>query len=255
MYNRALTPDEIKRLYKIGSTFVVNKTRQDTLREGLVGHWSFDGPDMSQSTNNVWALDRSGQGNNGVLKNMATSTARKIGKLGQALSFDGVNDYTHINSPTGIPDLNGNKTYSAWIKYSSLPTGDNTIMMSRNTCCSAGIYLRVNSTDLVVSRIGDAETLVSTSNRPSANQWHHVLYTYDGTTNRLYVDGAEVANSATAPYAGATNVVYIGTWNETDNFWSGLIDEVRVYNRALAPDEINYLAAELRGMCNQNSRS
>src|SRR3989344_3799358 len=66
------------------------------LNEGLVGFWSFDGPDMSQSANNVWALDRSGNNNNGVLKNMATSSARKAGKIGQALDFDGSNDHIYV---------------------------------------------------------------------------------------------------------------------------------------------------------------
>src|SRR3990167_7887572 len=55
------------------------------LSEGLVGYWSFDGPDMSGNT----ATDRSGQGNNGTLTN---GPKRAIGRICQALDFDGVND-------------------------------------------------------------------------------------------------------------------------------------------------------------------
>ena len=62
-----------------------------TLQTGLVGLWSFDGKDMNWRTNK--ALDRSGQGNDGELVNMSTSTSPVSGKIGQGMSFDGVNDY------------------------------------------------------------------------------------------------------------------------------------------------------------------
>src|SRR3990167_1754839 len=142
VYNRALSPDEIKRLYKIGSTFVVNKTRQDTLREGLGGHWSFDGLDMSQSTNNVWALDRSGNNNNGVLKNMATSSARKAGKIGQALDFDGVDDYVNVAS---VPE-SSSMSFSVWIYPQGWGNGgEGNIFAINNGANEPYIQLRVRN--------------------------------------------------------------------------------------------------------------
>src|SRR3989338_5345117 len=97
--------------------FIVKAPPYIGLQEGLVGFWSFDGPDMSQSTNNVWALDRSGQGNNGQLTNMATSSARKIGKIGQALDFDGVDDYVNVPDATSL-DVDS-FTISTWAKHST----------------------------------------------------------------------------------------------------------------------------------------
>ena len=58
-----------------------------SLASGLVGHWTFDGPDITTSI-----TDRSGQGNNGYFIGGATSSAKVSGKLGQALTFDGVDD-------------------------------------------------------------------------------------------------------------------------------------------------------------------
>ena len=64
IYNRTLSADKIVRLYKIGGTFKADTTiSNDSLTQGLVGHWTFDGKDMS----GVQAYDRSGHGNWGTL--------------------------------------------------------------------------------------------------------------------------------------------------------------------------------------------
>ncbi|HET7484086.1 MAG TPA: LamG domain-containing protein, partial [Solirubrobacterales bacterium] len=66
-------------------------------------------------------------------------------------------------------------------------------------------------------------------------QAYHVVGTYDGTTQRLYINGAEVAN---APLTGAittnTNAFDIGSWNEGSEDFNGTIDEVAVYAGALS---------------------
>jgi hypothetical protein len=109
IYNRALSAAEIKRLYKIGGTMVVNKAANSgSLSNGLVGYWSFDGQDMSRKNN--MALDRSGQGNHGTITNGATTTA---GKIGQAMQFDGVDpDYVAIGGHFGFP---ANISVAGWV--------------------------------------------------------------------------------------------------------------------------------------------
>ena len=62
--------------------------------DGLVGYWSFNGADMNWSTGQ--ALDRSGNSNNGTTTNMSTTTSPVPGKVGQALKFDGVDDYVSV---------------------------------------------------------------------------------------------------------------------------------------------------------------
>ena len=211
-----------------------NSVHAQDITTGLIGHWKFD------ETSGTTATDSSGNNNTGTLTNGPTWTT---GKIGNALSFDGVNDTVNIITPNNIPNGNSNETYSAWIKYSSLPTFTKMIMMARDTCCSSAIHIWINNTNLAVARFSDVEPFVSTSNRPSANQWHHVLYTYDGTTNRLYVDGAEVANSTTAHDNVTIDSIYIGSHDGASYFWDGQIDEVRVYNRVLASSDISALYA------------
>ena len=65
-----------------------------TLEQGLIGHWTFDGKDTPWSSATAGtAIDRSGNGNNGTLTNMTRAGSPTIGKLGQALNFNGINDY------------------------------------------------------------------------------------------------------------------------------------------------------------------
>ena len=95
-------------------TAKINSSQNSKLTNGLVGMWSFNGPDMS----GVTAYDRSGQGNNGTLTN---GPSRVAGKIGQALSFDGVNDYVSIgNSATlqNLPDA-GPFSVAFWVRNRS----------------------------------------------------------------------------------------------------------------------------------------
>ena len=72
-----------------------------------------------------------------------------------------------------------------------------------------------------------------------ANAWTHLAATYDGTTMRLYVNGMEVASRPqTGNIATSTNPLQIGGDSIYGQYWSGRIDEVRIYNRALNQTEI-----------------
>jgi hypothetical protein len=67
--------------------------------------------------------------------------------------------------------------------------------------------------------------------------WREVGLTCDGTQRRLYVDGVEVAKDAQAELAGSTGGLNIGAGKDLDpgTYWTGLIDEVRIYSQAAKP--------------------
>ncbi|MEA3362172.1 MAG: LamG-like jellyroll fold domain-containing protein, partial [Thermodesulfobacteriota bacterium] len=119
VYDRALSADEISQLHNEPYAMFKNKTKINTSTEnvvtdGLVGHWTFDGPDMDWSASSAEAIDQSGQGNDGDVVNGATPA---IGISGQALNFDGDDDYVDLNNPLSLnPDY---ITVSAWIKTST----------------------------------------------------------------------------------------------------------------------------------------
>jgi len=68
-------------------------------------------------------------------------------------------------------------------------------------------------------------------------QWHHIGFVWDGSYRFLYVDGVEVAKGAASLLKSATGGIYIGAGKRlsADSLWSGLIDDVRIYNRAVIP--------------------
>ena len=76
---------------------------------------------------------------------------------------------------------------------------------------------------------------------PIAGQWQHVAATFDGTTARYYIDGAEVASRTVSGSVGSSNTWRIGAYGaHPGGFFDGLIDDVRIYNRALTASEIQF---------------
>jgi len=96
IYNRALSAQEVKRLYNMGGTLHVGASQNQKITNGLVGLWSFDQADLAGTV----AYDRSGNANNGTLTNSPTRT---IGKIGQGLDFDGLYDRVTL---ADLPSLN-----------------------------------------------------------------------------------------------------------------------------------------------------
>jgi hypothetical protein len=98
----------------------VGVSSKPALTNGLVGHWTFDGKNMTNTT----VIDSSGNGRTGTLTNMTVISSKVVGKIGQGLRFDGTDDYVSIPY-TGI-DFERTQpiTISAWVKLNSVaPVG------------------------------------------------------------------------------------------------------------------------------------
>ena len=67
--------------------------------------------------------------------------------------------------------------------------------------------------------------------------WHHLGFVWDGSNRTLYVDGVAVAEDTQPDLEGSQMGLYIGTGKDTEpgTYFSGLIDDVRIYNRAVMP--------------------
>jgi hypothetical protein len=199
IYNRALSADEIKRLYNMGGTVKLNSSQNlnnnNSLQKGLVGWWTFDGKDIS----GVQTYDRSGNGNCGILTSGPVQT---IGKIGQALQFDGVDDYIDISSniaPTAV-------TLSAWVKANSFPHSYN-VVISKIPSSSSFHRLLVTSSgklNLWAAGIGAISYDGTGIYTLATNTWYHLVLTYDSVGGlKGYVNG-NVDNSVSAN--GALNV-------------------------------------------------
>lgn len=103
-------------LVPLALIFVVPQPAHADITDGLVGHWTFDGADVTDKV-----YDRSGQANNGYFVGGATSSAKTIGKLGQALTFDGATNFVDTNAGDGsVLDLSNELSICAWIKPTTL---------------------------------------------------------------------------------------------------------------------------------------
>ena len=262
VYNRALSASEIQQLYTLGAgthvnTSSANLQRGSSLSQGLVGYWTFDGPTISGTT----VDDLSGQGNNGT-NNGATPT---IGKIGQALSFNGSSSYVDIPNASSLEPTA--VTVSAWVDPSSnvpLATcgGNSTaeiqyILFKRNTLTSGfeGYFLDAYPSGSQIfygfglTSSGGVSDEVDSSPY-NINQWHHLVGVFQQPNLSFYIDGVLV-NTVTHNYPVdyGTHDVFIDRSGECggagyanwDGYFGGKIDDVRIYNRALSASEVQDL--------------
>ncbi len=238
VYTRALSPEEVAWLYGLTAPTPVDTS--------LKGYWSFNGQDMLSSTT---AADRSGAGNTGTLTNGPTRT---IGKLGQALSFDGSDDYVTMADASSL-DITGAISMAIWVKTTDTSgcimtkgtgTSDKCFDLSANKVYELGILSSVlyfqtsNGTTTNVASVSASSIL--------DNQWHLLGATWDGTTGtngmKIYIDGTLSAQAtATVTPAQTTASTFNFGGNGNNNDYAGLLDEARVYNRALSVEEIKGL--------------
>jgi len=209
-------------------TTTINASQKSSHTDGLVGYWSFDGYDISGTT----AYDRSGNGNNGTLTNGPTKT---IGKVGQAMDFDGVNDYISFTRPN-TPNI----TLSAWVKNGSGAIYGNWQNSGNNVLWNGSSFAWVAPG----SNHGFGMCVAVSS--PPINEWTHVAVTYSGNNNCVfYYNGVLISDNVTfidniggpIPFSGGTETIGLAN----NQYYYGSIDEVRVYNRALSADEITNL--------------
>ena len=189
--------------------------------------------------------DSSGKGRNGTAMGGPLFVA---GKLGQAISLDGIDDYVNVDGYKGIlADAAGVQqafTLSAWIKARS----DGEIITWGTNTGGQRMTFRVDT----VIRVEQGSGNIRGTNGPDLrdDQWHHVAATIPQGARimdvRLYVDGSDVTpgSTTTAAFNLKANVdVRIGMGGPTGGrFFTGLIDDARIYDRALLPGEVAWLA-------------
>jgi hypothetical protein len=198
----------------------------------LVGWWKLD------ETSGSIAADSSSYGNNGTL---VGNPKWVTGNIGGALELDGNGDYVNCgHSP--LFQIQDQITLACWIKVASFTTnwstiiskGDNSYRLSRSSETGNAIHMGLNGTSTAGYQWFDGRITVTD------NQWHHVAGVYDGSHGIIYIDGVE---DVTYPATGQLNAsnfdVYIGENSEAPGrFLKGLVDDVRIYNRAITQDEI-----------------
>jgi hypothetical protein len=214
--------------------------------DGLVLALGFD------EASGTVATDSSASAKNGTIR----QAARVAGKFGGALQFDGVDDWVTVADTTASPlDLTTGMTLEAWVNPTVMSGWETVLMKERGIAGEGLLSYALYAHDGAPLSLGRAvpagyvrvAPVASTTDRAvrgttklALNTWTHLATTYDGTNQRFYVNGVLVGTTAgTGSIAVSNGAIRIGgNASSTGEFFQGLIDEVRVYNRALTAVEI-----------------
>ena len=221
IYSRALSSQQIADLF-----FAETKASPRP-----AAHWFFDeGAGTTTS-------DISGFGRHGKIQGAQWVS----GKTGSALAFDGLDDFVDVGTfdPSG-QDL----TLSLWINWAG-PTGRNQkILAKRDDFTSKGIRWQLarnheDSTLLFRSRSSVATFDVDI---PSQNTWHHLAVTKEGSETTLYINGVGLSKGSMEFGPAVHAKVLLGNSAPVnDGAFHGAMDDVRIYDYALPPEEIEKL--------------
>jgi hypothetical protein len=166
------------------------------------------------------------------------SPAYATGYLGQAIDLDGIDD--HVALPAGVANWD-EITIATWVYWRGGAQWQRIFDFGNNT--SSYLFLTPrsgnNTMRFAITNSG-GEQVINTSTL-TANQWVHVAVTLKGATGTLYVNGSPAAfNTAITIRPADFNPVrnYIGQSQWPDPLFNGLIDDFRIYNRALSASEI-----------------
>ena len=198
---------------------------------GLVAAYGFD------EGSGTATADQSGNGHAGTLNN-ATWAGASAGKFGNALSFNGTNAFVTAADSTAL-DFTGALTLEAWVRPNTA-VGWQTVVLKESPGYYAWALYGNNESDRPAAHIVNAADrgIQGPASLPT-NTWSHLAATYDGTVLVLYRDGTQVSQLLTSgPMATSNQPLKIGgnaIWGE---WFNGLIDEVRIYNRALTATQI-----------------
>ncbi|MFZ2658438.1 MAG: LamG-like jellyroll fold domain-containing protein [Victivallales bacterium] len=201
---------------------------QDDLTNGLVAYYPF---------NRGNASDESGNGNNGTVYG-ATLAPNRFGAANSAYYFNGISDYIGCGTNASL-DLTA-FSISYWVNYSSLPgIGSNSYILSKG-----GNYASYMD-QVPYVYFSEGGNALSTNSKLSSGKWYNIVATYDQNFFKVYVNGKWEANGGLNPVpAGSTDPLFLGASSLggiVSDYFNGTLDDVRIYNRALAPSEVTEL--------------
>jgi len=209
---------------------------------GLKAHWKLD------ENSGLTAADSSGFGNNGTLTNM-TGSEWTAGVVGGALGFDGVEDYVDCGNDPSLQITTGELAIAAWVKMA--PATEGAYMGIGGKMVNGdykGFALVRHSSDVFRLWVGSAGTILGVSSDVAYTdaEWHHVAGVSQDGVHSLYVDGFQQAATLTAAMDDSGDFAYIGKQYSPldDRYWNGTIDDFRIYDRVLLPEEIASLAGQ-----------
>jgi RHS repeat-associated protein len=203
--------------------FQVNTQSGGSLTNNLISYYPMEG--NSNDYNNS---------NNGTDTSMSYGST--YGKVNEGASFNGTSSYISITSASGIPTGSSARSVALWMKTS---INNATMGLFRMGAGGSGqFFLLVNNSGH--DYLSTANTDLSGTKLIADGNWHFFVATYDGTTSKLYVDGAlDVSGTPTVNSSGTA--VRFGEDMDGSIKFNGDMDEVGVWTKVLSANEMTDL--------------
>ena len=230
-------------------SITISVQAQSQLENGLVAHYPFNGN----------AIDESGHGNNGWVYD-AQLVSDRFGNPASAYYFNGNSSYILVDDHPSL-DITNKISITGWlykyenIAWASMVTkggefGDENNYTLHNSIGSGVVFTSYNDTG---TGGGICQSSISIPN----NTWSFVAFTWDGITSKLFINGqfdTLISNQMTGVLQANNSSLYIGVDHpgETEYFY-GLLDDIRIYNRDLTNEEMYYLYNEYPMHISENS--
>ena len=212
--------------------FLINFTstaRAADIVTGLVGHWKLDGN----------GNDSSGKGNHGTVVG-ATGTTDRFAGANRAMSFNGNSQHIRVGN---LGSFYSKGTISFWMNSLVVENYRNSFT-TRYQGGDTGIRFEENSAGgfgvVVGNDAGTFEASEYLSTGLLSKTWYHVVLVWDTTANLVtgYLNGTQKFSHAHSLWATTISDVAIGNGYNSTRFWKGLLDDVRIYNRALTAADV-----------------
>ncbi len=205
---------------------------------GIVAYYPFNGN----------ALDESGNGNNGTVTG-ATLTTDRFGFTDKAYSFNGSTNEIVISVGQLLKSTTtSDHSFSIWVKLNSLPTSSKSVLDCGGPTDQRGC--RFDATGKPQFKwVSSTTAQYSTSPEViTTGQWHHLVGVFEGNVGKIYVDNVLKATSAvlagTLPTVSQMKIGNISSGGTGGWWFNGSIDDIRIYNRAITPAEVQSLFSE-----------
>jgi len=215
------------------------------LNSGLIGYWKLD-----EASTAGMVMDSSGMNNHGTYSNPTPTRSAAVptalaGPGAACLTFNGTNNQVILPAVSAYATWTAATSYSisVWVSVATFK-GWVGIVANESGPSYCGLYVSDASKFAYEANETTAGSVAAST---QMNVWHHVVIVQDASNNlqRLYVDGVASANARQAQDCSNTSLspFRLGSPDGVDGYFSGSIDDVRFYNRALNQAEINALAS------------
>jgi hypothetical protein len=236
-------------LVACGETVITVETGEPVpsvdLDEGLLAYWPFEETEAGMTV-----VDATGHGHDGTPSANPPSPSLSVPPVGfsneRSLSFDGAEQVVDFGNPASL-DVSGNVTLSAWVRPSALDGYRNIVAHGFRWSPSRELALRIVDEEYQFLAWNGVDHMARVPvSAGDVDNWHHLAGVYDGQSYRLYRDGELVAEReddyAPAPVDASWAVGGRSAPDPAEGrYFSGLIDDVRIYERALSAEQVRAL--------------